>query len=278
MGLVVIAAFGLLLVLWFAGAPLWVAWRRQRLRRQPFPAAWRAIVRQRVPQVRRLPADLQLQLKRHMQVFLAEKHFVGCGGLVVTDEMRVTVAAQACLLLLNRPAGYFRGLREILIYPGAFVVDRVRADGSGVLQEQRGALAGESWAQGQVVLSWDDTLAGAAVADDGRNVVIHEFAHQLDQEKGHANGAPLLGERRRYARWSQVLGEAFAQLQRRVAREAAGAADTAPLISAYGATDPAEFFAVVSEVFFEQPQRLAAEQPALYREFSGYYRIDPLSW
>jgi MtfA peptidase len=283
LGLVVIAAFGLLLVLWFAGAPLWVAWRRQRLRRQPFPAAWRAIVRQRVPQVRRLPADLQLQLKRHMQVFLAEKHFVGCGGLVVTDEMRVTVAAQACLLLLNRPAGYFRGLREILIYPGAFVVDRVRADGSGVLQEQRGALAGESWAQGQVVLSWDDTLAGAAVADDGRNVVIHEFAHQLDQEKGHANGAPLLGERRRYARWSQVLGEAFAQLQRRVAREAAGAADTgaaapAPLISAYGATDPAEFFAVVSEVFFEQPQRLAAEQPALYHEFSGYYRIDPLSW
>jgi MtfA peptidase len=281
LGLFVIAAFGLLIVLWIAGAPLWVAWRRQRLRRQPFPAAWRAIVRQRVPQVRRLPADLQLQLKRHMQVFLAEKRFVGCGGLVVTDEMRVTVAAQACLLLLNRPAGYFRGLREILLYPGAFVVDRVRADGSGVLQEQRGALAGESWAQGQVVLSWDDTLAGAAVADDGRNVVIHEFAHQLDQEKGHANGAPLLGARQRYARWSNVLGEAFEQLQRRVAQDATVPADTAarsPLISAYGATDPAEFFAVVSEVFFEQPQRLAAEEPALYREFSGFYRIDPLSW
>jgi MtfA peptidase len=282
LGLFVIAAFGLLIVLWIAGAPLWVAWRRQRLRRQPFPAAWRAIVRQRVPQVRRLPADLQLQLKRHMQVFLAEKRFVGCGGLVVTEEMRVTVAAQACLLLLNRPAGYFRGLREILLYPGAFVVDRVRADGSGVLQEQRGALAGESWAQGQVVLSWDDTLTGAAVADDGRNVVIHEFAHQLDQEKGHANGAPLLGPRQRYARWSNVLGEAFEQLQRRVAQDATvPAADTAarsPLISAYGATDPAEFFAVVSEVFFEQPQRLAAEEPALYREFSGFYRIDPLSW
>ncbi len=282
MGFLIIAAFGLLLVLWFAGAPLWVAWRRHRLRRQPFPAAWRVIVRRRVPQVRQLPADLQLQLKRHMQVFLAEKRFVGCGGLVVTDEMRVTVAAQACLLLLNRPAGYFRGLREILMYPGAFVVDRVRADGSGVLQEQRGALAGESWAQGQVVLSWDDTLAGAAVADDGRNVVIHEFAHQLDQEKGHANGAPLLGRRHHYARWSQVLGEAFAHLQRQVALEAPAAdrheAAPAPLISAYGATDPAEFFAVVSEVFFEQPQRLAAEQPALYREFSGYYRIDPLSW
>jgi MtfA peptidase len=279
LGLLVIAALGLLIVLWIAGAPLWVAWRRRRLRRQPFPAHWRAIVRRRVPQVRRLPADLQLQLKRHMQVFLAEKRFVGCAGLVVTDEMRVTVAAQACLLLLNRPAGYFRGLREILLYPGAFVVDRVRADGSGVLQEQRGALAGESWAQGQVVLSWDDTLAGAAVADDGRNVVIHEFAHQLDQEKGHANGAPLLGARYRYARWSSVLGEAFVQLQRRVAQDATAPADApAPLISAYGATDPAEFFAVVSEVFFEQPQRLAAEEPALYREFSGFYRIDPLSW
>jgi MtfA peptidase len=281
LGLFVIAAFGLLIVLWIAGAPLWVAWRRQRLRRQPFPAAWRAIVRRRVPQVRRLPADLQLQLKRHMQVFLAEKRFVGCAGLVVTDEMRVTVAAQACLLLLNRPAGYFRGLREILLYPGAFVVDRVRADGSGVLQEQRGALAGESWAQGQVVLSWDDTLAGAAVADDGRNVVIHEFAHQLDQEKGHANGAPLLGARHRYARWSSVLGEAFTQLQRRVAQDSTALADAtapSPLISAYGATDPAEFFAVVSEVFFEQPQRLAAEEPALYHELSGFYRIDPLSW
>jgi len=278
-GLLVIVAFGLLLVLWFTGAPLWVAWRRQRLRQRPFPAAWRAIVRRRVPQVRRLPADLQLQLKRHMQVFLAEKRFVGCAGLVVTDEMRVTVAAQACLLLLNRPAGYFRGLREILLYPGEFVVDRVRADGSGVLMEQRGALAGESWAQGQVVLSWDDTLAGAAFADDGRNVVIHEFAHQLDQEKGHANGAPLLGGRHRYARWSRVLGEAFAQLQQRVATvQNLDANGGTPLISAYGATDPAEFFAVVSEVFFEQPQRLAAEQPALYRELSGYYRIDPLSW
>lgn len=284
LSLLVIVGFGLLLVLWIAGMPLWIARRRRRLRQQPFPAAWRAILRRRVPQVHRLPADLQLQLKRHMQVFLAEKRFVGCGGLEVTDEMRVTIAAQACLLQLNRQrADYFPSLHEILLYPGPFRVDRVRTDGSGVLQEQRGVLAGESWAQGQVVLSWEDTLAGAAVADDGRNVVIHEFAHQMDQEKGHANGAPLLGARHRYARWSQVLGDAFAQLQLRASQSATASAASdedrpPPLISDYGATDPAEFFAVVSEVFFEQPQRLAAEYPALYREFSGFYRIDPLSW
>jgi len=276
----VVALLGLLLVLWFAGEPALIAWRRRRLRRRPFPAAWREILRRRVPALRRLPADLQLQLKRHIQVFIAEKRFVGCAGLQITDEMRVSIAAQACLLLLNRRTDYFARLREVLVYPGSFVVERVHSDGSGLLQERREALSGESWTHGQVVLSWDDALAGAAVPDDGRNVVIHEFAHQLDQEKGHANGAPWLGARARYARWSRVLGEAYAQLQARAAMDQAvgEALEAPPLISAYGATNPAEFFAVVSEVFFEQPQRLATEHPALYREFSGFYRVDPLSW
>ena len=120
-----------------------------------------------------------------MQVFLAEKPFIGCDGLEVTDEMRVTIAAQACLLILNRRTDYFANLRQILVYPGAFLVDRVHTDGAGVLQEQRQVLSGESWSQGQVILSWDDVVDGASVVDDGRNVVIHEFAHQLDQQNGH---------------------------------------------------------------------------------------------
>ena len=250
----------------------WSARRRRRLQRQVFPAAWRKILRRRVPLVQRLPADLQLQLKKHMQVFIAEKAFLGCAGLEVTEEMRVVVAAQACLLLLNRPTGYYRQLRQILLYPGAFAVQRVTTDGAGVQQEQRHALSGESWSQGRVILSWQDTLEGAAVADDGRNVVIHEFAHQLDQENGPANGAPLRPRSAQPQRWSQVFHAAYARLQAQARMGEPG------LLNHYGAQDPAEFFAVVSEVFFEQAAELAAYDPALYRELCGYYRVDPAGW
>ncbi len=261
-----------LFVTWLIGEPFVVRRRRGRIERDPFPPQWRGVLRRRVPYFRRLPPDLQLQLKKHIQVFLAEKAFLGCDGLVVTDEMRVTIAAHACLLILNRRTDYFPNLRQILVYPGAFIVDRVRTDATGVLQEQRQVLSGESWTQGQVILSWEDVVAGASIVDDGRNVVIHEFAHQLDQESGHANGAPMLARRDHYRRWSRVLSDEFVRLQDRAR------AGQATLLSHYGATDPAEFFAVASEVFFEQPESLAAEHPALYRELGRYYRVDPLSW
>jgi MtfA peptidase len=211
-------------------------------------------------------------VKKRVQVLLAEKPFIGCAGLVVTDEMRVLIAAQAALLLLNRQADYFGNLRQVLVYPGAFVVDREHADGSGLTHATRRALSGESWQQGQLLLSWDDVLAGAADPDDGHNVVIHEFAHQLDQERGRANGAPWLGRRDGYARWARALGAEFDALRERLARGEDG------LIDPYAATDPAEFFAVVSEHFFEQPAALAAAHPALYAEFARLYRCDPLAW
>ena len=270
--LVILLVVTFALLAWLLREPLFAEWRRRRVKRQPFPPEWRQILRRRVPYFRSMPADLQLQLKKHVQVFLAEKAFIGCAGLVVTEEMRVTIAAQACLLLLNRRTDYFAGLRQILVYPVAFVVDSVRADGSGVLQDQRRVLAGESWSQGQVILSWEDTLSGAATSDDGRNVVIHEFAHQLDQQNGQANGAPWLPGRARRARWARVFSAAFADLQERVAT------NRPSLLSDYGATDPAEFFAVASEVFFEQPAQLADEHPALFIELSGLYRVNPLSW
>jgi Mlc titration factor MtfA (ptsG expression regulator) len=269
----IIAGVLALVVGWLAGGPLLVAYRRANLRRRPFPEAWREILRRRVPYFRLLPADLQLQLKKHIHVFLAEKPFIGCAGLEVIEEMRVVIAAQACLLLLNRRRpDYFANLRQILIYPGAFIVDRVQTDGAGVLQEQRHVLSGESWSQGQVILSWDDVVDGAAVVDDGRNVVIHEFAHQLDQQNGQANGAPFFVGRAKRARWARVLGDEFARLQD-------AARDGLPtLLSYYGATNPAEFFAVSSEVFFEQPARMAGEHPELYRELNRFYRVDPMSW
>lgn len=265
----------LLLILGLLGQPYWLAYRRGRVRETAFPASWRKILQQRVPLVRRLPAPLQMQLKKHMQVFIAEKSFLGCGGLRMTEEMRVVIAAQACLLILNRATDYFAQVRQILVYPGAFVVNRTRVDGAGVQQESREALAGESWSQGQVILSWQDTLEGAAVPDDGRNVVIHEFAHQLDQENGAAQGAPppTLGDTRHDARrWSQVFHAAYAQLQAEARHGVQG------LLNHYGAQDPAEFFAVVSEVFFEQPKALAQDFPALYQELSGYYKVDPAEW
>lgn len=267
-----LSGLALAFVVWLLARPWWVEKRRDKLRGQPFPPDWRRILQQRVPYLARMPVDLQLQLKRHVQVFLAEKPFLGCGGLVITDEIRVTIAAQACLLLLERPADYFPKLRQVLVYPGPFVVNRVRTDSAGVLQDLRQVLSGESWSQGQVILSWDDVAAGAADPADGRNVVIHEFAHQLDQESGHANGAPLLRTRAAYSRWSRVFSEEFARLRQRAE------AGHASLLDDYGATDPAEFFAVASEAFFELPQRVADEHPALYQELRRFYCIDPLTW
>lgn len=268
----IIFCLGLLLVLWLVGAPWLTERKRKALRARPFPAPWRDILQRRVPYVRLLPADLQWQLKQHIQVFLAEKTFIGCNGLHITDEIRVTIAAHACLLIVNRPSGYYPNLRQILVYPDSFVVQRDHVDHIGLAHRTREVLAGESWSQGQVILSWQDTLAGAAVVDDGQNVAIHEFAHQLDQETGSANGAPMLKRRAQYQRWSSVLGTEFATLQARVARGAPS------LFSDYGATDPGEFFAVISEVFFEQSAAMAEAHPELYHELSQFYQLDPLSW
>ncbi|HEV8688950.1 MAG TPA: M90 family metallopeptidase [Ideonella sp.] len=260
----------LLLGLWSPGA--WRRWRRRRITAQPFPAKWRTILRRRVPLLRRLPPDLQLQLKRHMQVFLAEKPFIGCNGLVVTEEMRVLVAAQACLLILNRPTDYFPRLTQVLLYPSAYWVQRREGDGSGVQHERREARSGESWVLGQVILSWPDVLQGAADPGDGQNLVIHEFAHQLDQERGRATGAPFLGQRGRYARWAAVMSNEFGRLRQQLAR------GEETLLSPYAATEPAEFFAVASEVFFERPREMADRHAALYEQLARYYAVDPLAW
>jgi MtfA peptidase len=270
--LLFIAGAAFLVIAWLLAPPWRLERRRRRLRAKPAPRAWREILRRRVPGLARLPAPLRAQLEGHMQVFLAEKTFHGCDGLRVTEEMRIVIAAQACLLLLNRRTDYFPRMCEVLVYPGPFIVERLRLEPSGVLQEQRQVLTGESWSHGQVVLSWEDALAGAEVADDGRNVVLHEFAHQLDQEKGLANGAPYLGSRATRERWAEVLGEEFARLQMRTAM------GEPSLFNAYGATAPAEFFAVVTEVFFEQPQPMARDHPALYAALRGLYRVDPAAW
>ncbi len=263
---------GLVLVLGLALQPLLRSMRRARLRRQPLPASWRRILRRRVPLVARLPADQQLRLKGLMQVFLAEKPIIGCAGLTVGEEMRVVIAAQACLPLLGRTRGYYPKLRQILLYPGAFMVDRPAPLPGGVQLEQRRALAGESWSQGQVILSWADVLAGAADPGDGRNVVVHEFAHQLDQVKGQANGAPPQADLPTQRRWSRVMQAEFDALRQALAE------GRPTLLDPYGASEPAEFFAVASEHYFEQGAELAARHPRLYRELALFYGLDTAAW
>jgi MtfA peptidase len=287
---------GAVAMAWLWGPLLWRAWVRRRIHKQPFPSAWRAVLRQRWPAFALLPADVQLQLKKHAQVLLAEKPFIGCAGLQVTPEMRVLVATQAALLLLNRPAHYFAGLREVLLYPGSFAVQRTTTDAHGLEHRTHQVLAGESQQggghpgqqKGRVVLSWADVLAGAAQPFDGHNVVIHEFAHQLDQETGQANGAPWLGTHpARYAQWSTVLGAEFAALRQRLASPPSAASGLEPasayaaepeVLGAYAAQDEAEFFAVASEVFFERPHALARRHPPLFFELARYYRSDPRLW
>ena len=263
---------GVLVIAYTFGKPLWRERQRKKIGNQPFNKHWRAILKHNMPYFRRMPTDLQLQLKQLIQIFLSEKQFVGCEGVRITDEIRVTVAAQACLLLLNRKTDIYPKLQTILVYPSAFVKEELNTQAGGVLSANKSVLAGESWDYGKVVLSWQDTLAGAEIPDDGRNLVIHEFAHQLDQEKGSANGAPILGKGQDYESWSRVFNEAFSRLQRQAQ------IGEPSLFDYYGATNPAEFFAVASEVFFEQAVSLSQAYPELYRQLAGYYRVDPLLW
>lgn len=273
MALLLAAGVVALFIAWVAAGPWLMERRRDRLRSKPLPAAWHAILDRRVPYLRRLPPHLRRELEGHVQVFIVEKQFIGCAGFEVTDEARLVIAAQACLLVLGRRGEPFPKARDILVYPGPFAVERLEGAGiPGLLHENRTPRSGESWTHGQVVISWDDALAGAADPDDGANVVIHEFAHQLDQWKGYANGAPWLGRRDRYPRWSSVMHREYARL-----RQQAAYGEPA-LLHFYGTTSPAEFFAVASEAFFERAQEMAALHPALYGELRSLYRVDPAAW
>ena len=247
-------------------------WRLKRALGQPMPAAFAAILSRNIPLYTRMPVPLQQQLHRLVQQFLHQKKFVGCEGFDIDDEVRVTIAGQACLLLLNRPSRVYPGLDTVLVYPSPFLVPRKQVDAAGVVTETRQDLLGESWGDGRVVLAWDHVLRGARDGADGQNVVLHEFAHQLDSESGSNNGAPYLGSRESYRSWSAVLSRDFADLRTDAIYRQPSVLDH------YGATSPAEFFAVATETFFEKPYQLAERHPALFAEFGKYYRVDPREW
>lgn len=243
--------------------------RHQRLREQPFPPAWTAILEARVPYAKLLDESDRAWLEDLIQIFLSEKVFEGAQGLEITEEMRVSVAAQACILLLgDEETSVYPELSRIILYPAAYVVKREVRDGA-VMREKEEVRLGESWDRGQMVLAWSAADHGARDLKDGKNVVMHEFAHQLDQAAGDADGAPELPRGMAYGAWARALGREFENLKEKTE------AGRRSLIDAYGATNPAEFFAVATEHFFEQPRQMKERKPELYAQLVAYYRQDP---
>lgn len=238
---------------------------------RPFSEKWEEILKNNVQLYNRLPEDLKKQLHRFVNVFIAEKNFEGCGGIEMSDEIRVTVAGQACILLLNRRTRFYPHLKSILVYPGAYFAQDIKRIGSQIIKKNSTRL-GESWSAGVVVLSWDDTIHGAVDYHDGHNVVLHEFAHQLDEEDGFSNGLPMLENAGDYIRWSRILSREYRNLREGINQ---GYYD---VIDDYGASNPAEFFAVATETFFELPNEMKSEHAELYEAFMGYYKVDPSKW
>lgn len=247
--------------------------RRARLRRRPFPPEWRAIIERNLPLFRRLSPNDQSELLGHVQVFLAEKKFEGCGGLELTDEMCLTIAAQACLLLLHRKAEYYPELTVILVYPTGYVAHEERHIGGGVWEEGEDDRLGHTRRDSRaLILAWDSARHGAADPNDGDNLVLHEFAHQLDFEDWRTDGTPPLATRAEYLAWARVMSPEFEALRTAVA------ADTPTMIDKYGAMNPAEFFAVITESFFERPRALRARHPDLYGALQRFFHQDPASF
>lgn len=248
------------------------SWQRRQLCRQPFPATWRQLLVANVPLYGRLPETLRAALEKHVRVFLDEKHFEGCGGLEVTEEMRVTVAGYACLLLLHNPDGYYPRLGTVVLYPESFAAPIRATDHLGVVTETIEERLGESWQEGTVVLAWDSIRAIIRGASGDCNVVVHEFAHQIDAQRGLTAGARLLALRGSYRDWQELLAAEQGRLRaaRRRGRPAA--------LDPYAYTSPEELFAVASETFFMRPVRLRSTHPQLYTELVAVYRLDPAEW
>lgn len=243
--------------------------RRKRLAAQPFPNEWLAIIKRNVPLYSRLPVEDQKELQRHILIFIAEKQFEGCGGLQITDEIKVTIAAQACILLLHRQTDYYPGLPSILVYPSSYIAHDVQRSVGGVVMEGSEERLGESWHHGSVVLSWNDVRRSAADVHDGHNVVLHEFAHQLDSSGGKGDNTPVLESSSTYIAWARILEKDYETLRYDVSR------DRPTFLDEYGSVDPAEFFAVVTEHFFEKPKELLRIHPELYQELKRFYQQDP---
>ena len=248
--------------------------RRNEIASKPFPEEWDRILARGVLHVSRLPADQQARLRKLVQVFVAEKNWEGIRELTVTEEMKVVIAAQACLLVVGLPEDeHFDHVLSVLVYPTGYVAKDVEITRAGVVLEGKQARIGEAWWRGPVILSWLDARAGGRMETPGRNLVLHEFAHQLDMLNGRVtDGTPPLATSELAERWGRVMEPAFRDLTDACGR------GYGTFIDCYGATNRAEFFAVVTEMFFERPLLLRRHWADVYEAFRDYYGLDPVTW
>lgn len=261
----------------FAAILVWLVilqlrrFRRKKLFVKPLPSDWLQVLERNVPLYLLLPQILREDLHGRINIFLDEKEFIGCAGLEITDEIRLTIAGNASILVLKRDNHFFPGFTSILVYPDTYVAKEIKYDG---LIEVHGdsVRAGESWHRGPVVLSWADVMRDTLDQSDGHNVVLHEFAHKLDEENKIMDGLPVLRDITHYAEWANVLTREYDSLQNRVDH------GTNTVLDGYGATSPPEFFAVATETFFEKPLQMKDKLPELYEQLKIFYNLDPAAW
>lgn len=245
-------------------------WWRYRVRRSWIAEPrWQRCLAQ-LPVLAQLSGDELLRLRELTGLLLRGKGFVGAGGLQLDDDMRLVLAAQACLLILNLGLDWYDGWHEVIVYPDTFVVEHEEHDAAGVVHESRRALDGESWHRGPLILSWAGARPGGYPHDPGSNVVLHEFAHKLDMRNGAANGMPPLHRDMVREAWTQAWSRAYDDFCRQVDQP------FETTIDPYAAESPAEFFAVLSEIFFTVPLRLNQQYPEVYAQLVLFYRQDPL--
>ena len=242
--------------------------RRRKLLREPFPEKWRPSLEE-VRLYAQLAPQQRAQLEEILRIIIAEKHWEECGGMSITDEVKVVIAALAAVPLINLRHDYYRNVMSILVYPDTFKVPNRQIQAGGIVHEGSTSTLGLASMQGPVVLAWDAVRRGNENAEDGRNVVLHEFAHKLDMLDRFADGAPPLGSRQQYRAWARIMNEEYDHLREQIRK------GRRTLLDRYGAINPAEFFAVATEHFFEQPRQMRRKHEELYGLLVEYYRQDP---
>jgi len=251
---------------WFANR------RRKKLTQEPFPPAWENILHSNVAHYCMLDDIERAHLRALIQVFIAEKDWEGCGGLELTEEIRVTISAQACLLLLGLPHNYYQNVETIIVYPSTVVPPQRKLgffETALAPVEVSHPIIGQAFQQGPVIIIWDAALHGGRHPELGHNVVYHEFAHKLDMLDGAADGTPPLRDRAEYRDWVQTCSREYLRLKHDAEH------GRKSFLNAYGATNEAEFFAVATEQFFDQPFLMIKNSPDLYRVLKEYYSQDP---
>ncbi len=269
-GIIFLCLVGLCII----GFVIWRVFQKRQieaLRKTAITNDQRAILLRYWPLYKKLPLYLKPRLEGIMTHFLNDVRFVGAKEFQITEKVRILIAAQAALLIVNKSNRWYDTLQTVIVYPAAFK-SKIKEHGGALVTEREVGRSGESWKDGPVVLSWEDSAHGALNPNDGRNVVYHEFAHQLDQQTGAVDGAPLLDRGHNAAKWGKVMQVEFDQLKDDLS------AGRETLIDPYGATAPAEFFAVITEIFFEKPEQLKSRHPTIYQQFKTYYKLDPVRW